>query len=316
MSPTRMESQTMVSVVVPVYYNADSLPILFQRLQAVERELVERHGVRLQLIFVNDGSRDGSQEALLAIKAARPDSVVVRLARNFGAVHASRAGFRFVDGDAFVIVAADLQDPPELLLEMVPRWLAGRKFVIAVRASRGDPWLSRAYSWLYYRILRLLVVPGYPEGGFDMALMDRSMLEPMRNCSKNAFTPLLAFWLGHEPEVIRYHRPARDHGKSRWTFSKKIKALLDVMLGFSVTPIRLISAVGVCVAGLSFGYGVLVAIGALLGRIQVSGFATLAVLITFLLGLIIIMLGVIGEYLWRIFDEVNRRPEVVIDEVA
>src|SRR5688572_928620 len=254
MKPGSEDKPLSISVIVPVYYNADSLPILFERLQATERQLMDRHGVSLQLIFVNDGSRDASQEALLAIKSVRPDTVVVRLTRNFGAVHASRTGFRFVEGDAFVIVAADLQDPPELLLDLVPRWLAGRKFVIAVRASRDDPWLSRAYSWLYYRLLGLLVVPGYPEGGFDMALMDRAMLEPMRNCSKNAFTPLLAYWLGYEPEVVRYHRPAREHGKSRWTFSKKVKVLLDVMLGFSVTPIRLISAIGVFVATLSFVY--------------------------------------------------------------
>lgn len=303
-------------MVIPVYFNAGSLPPLFERLEAVERILLERHQVGLQLIFVNDGSRDGSQNALLAIKAQRPAVTVVKLSRNFGAVHASRAGFGFVQGEAFTILAADLQDPPELLLEMVPSWLSGRKFVIAVRTSREDPWISRAYSWLYYRMLRFLVVPGYPEGGFDIALMDRDMLEPMRNCSKNAFTPLLAYWLGYEPKVVTYHRPKREHGRSGWTFSKKVKAFLDVMLGFSVTPIRLISAVGVAVAGISFSYGMLVAVGAMLGRTQVSGFATLAVLITFLLGLIITMLGIIGEYLWRIFDEVNRRPEAVIDEVA
>jgi polyisoprenyl-phosphate glycosyltransferase len=304
-----------VSVVVPVYYNAASLPALFDRLQAVERRLIDEYRVRLQLIFVNDGSRDDSQEALLRIRQQRPDVRIARLSRNFGAVHASRTGFQFVEGDAFTIIAADLQDPPELLLEMVPRWLAGRKFVIAVRASREDPLASRAYSWLYYRLLRFLVVPGYPEGGFDIALMDRSMLEPMRNCSKNAFTPLLAYWLGHEPEVVSYHRPKREHGRSGWTFSKKIKAFLDVMLGFSVTPIRLISAFGVAVAGVSFAYGLMVVVGALFGRVGVSGFATLAALISFLLGLIIIMLGIIGEYLWRIFDEVNRRPEAVIDEI-
>lgn len=306
----------VISVVIPVYHNADSLPALFERLQAVERQLVERHQVTLQLVFVNDGSRDASQQALLAIKAQHPDVTVVRLARNFGAVHASRAGLHFVGGDAFMIIAADLQDPPELLLEMTPKWLSGRKFVIAVRATREDPWKSRIYSWLYYRVLRLLVVPDYPKGGFDMALMDRAMLEPMRNCSKNAFTPLLAYWLGYEPEVVTYHRAAREHGKSHWTFPKKIKAVLDVMLGFSVTPIRLISAFGVVVAGLSFSYGFLVGIGALLGNVEVSGFATLAILITFLLGLIIVMLGVIGEYLWRIFDEVNQRPDAVIDEVV
>jgi dolichol-phosphate mannosyltransferase len=304
-----------VSVVVPVYYNAGSLPILVQRLEVVEQQLLERHTVGLQLIFVNDGSRDGSQAALRDIKTARPEATVVRLSRNFGAVHASRTGFKFVNGDAFVILAADLQDPPELLLEMVPKWLDGGKFIIAERVSRGDPLMSRAYSWLYYKVLRFLVVPGYPQGGFDIALMDRALLEPMRDCSKNAFTPLLAYWLGYEPTVVTYDRPKREHGTSGWTFSKKIKAFLDVMLGFSVTPIRLISAVGAIVAGTSFAYGLVVVANALLGNIPVSGFATLAALITFLLGLIIVMLGVIGEYLWRIFDEVNRRPETVIDEV-
>ncbi|MDQ3160206.1 MAG: glycosyltransferase family 2 protein [Pseudomonadota bacterium] len=305
----------IVSVVVPVYYNADSLPLLHERLTAVEKTLMDLHGVRLQLIFVNDGSRDGSQLALVRIKEQRPDAVVVRLSRNFGAVHASRTGFRFVEGGAFVILAADLQDPPELLLEMVPRWLAGRKFVIAVRASREDPLSSRIYSWVYYRVLRLLVLPGYPDGGFDIALMDRDLLEPMRNCSKNAFTPLLAYWLGYEPEVVSYHRPRREHGRSGWTFTKKIKTFLDVMLGFSVTPIRLISAVGVFVAGASFVYGISVVIAALSGNIPVLGYASLVSLVTFLLGLIILMLGIIGEYLWRIFDEVNRRPDTVIDEV-
>lgn len=304
-----------VSVIVPVYYNADSLPLLHERLTAVEKTLMDLHQVRLQLIFVNDGSRDGSQVALIRIKEQRPDAVVVRLSRNFGAVHASRTGFRFVEGGAFVILAADLQDPPELLLEMVPRWLAGRKFVIAVRKSREDPLSSRIYSWLYYRVLRLLVLPGYPDGGFDIALMDRDLLEPMRNCSKNAFTPLLAYWLGYEPEVVSYHRPRRQHGSSGWTFTKKIKTFLDVMLGFSVTPIRLISAVGVFVAGASFVYGISVVIGALAGNIKVIGYASLVSLVTFLLGLIILMLGIIGEYLWRIFDEVNRRPDTVIDEV-
>lgn len=308
-------SDRTVSVVVPVYYNADSLSLLHERLTAVERQLMDRHAVRLQLIFVNDGSRDGSQAALLRIKEQRPDAVVVRLSRNFGAVHASRTGLRFVEGDAFVILAADLQDPPELLLEMVPRWLAGRKFVIAVRTSREDPLVSRVYSWLYYRALRFLVLPDYPDGGFDIALMDRDMLEPMRNCSKNAFTPLLAYWLGYEPEVVPYHRPRREHGRSGWTFTKKIKSFLDVMLGFSVTPIRLISAVGVLVAGASFLYGISVVIAAMTGNIPVLGYATLVSLVTFLLGLIILMLGIIGEYLWRIFDEVNRRPDTVIDEV-
>lgn len=313
--PESVHPGRVLSVIVPVYFNAPSLMLLVDRLEAVERTLLQEHGVRFQLIFVNDGSRDASQEVLVAVKARRPEATIVRLSRNFGAVHASRTGFRFVQGDAFVVIAADLQDPPELLAEMVPAWLAGSRFVIAVRESREDPLVSRMYSWIYYRVLRLLVLPGYPSGGFDIALMDRVMLEPMRNCSKNAFTPLLAYWLGYTPTTVYYHRPRREHGRSGWTFRKKVRAFFDVMLGFSVTPIRLISGTGAIVAGASFLYGTSVVINALLGRVPVSGYAGLATLITFLLGLIILMLGIIGEYLWRVFDEVNRRPETVIDEV-
>lgn len=304
----------LVSVIVPVYQNAASLPLLAGRIDAVEQRLLA-DGVRIELVFVDDGSTDGSGAGLDAIKLRRPGTKIVRLTRNFGAVHASRTGMSFVDGDAFVVLAADLQDPPELLVEMVARWRKGSRFVIAVRSSRDDPWASRLASRLYYVVLRALVLPGYPEGGFDMALMDRQLLPPMRDASKNAFTPLLAYWLGFKPDLVRYHRPAREFGRSGWSFRKKTKAFLDVMLGFSVTPIRMISAVGATVASASFAYGTLVGIGALMGRIQVSGFATIAILLTFLLGLVIVMLGVIGEYLWRIFDEINRRPEAVVDRV-
>lgn len=305
-----------ISVVVPVFNNADSLQHLFDRLVDVESELLRLHGVGLQLIFVNDGSRDASQSVLMDLKRTRPDCVVMRLSRNFGAVPATRAGFLSVAGDAFICIAADLQDPPEILLDMVPRWLLGSKFVIAVRASREDPWTTRFSASIYYRLLRLMVVPGYPVGGFDAALMDRALLGPMRDASKNTFTSLLAYWLGYEPDVVSYHRAKREHGISGWTFSKKLKSFFDVMLGFSATPIRLMSGIGAAVALASVAYGGWIAVGALLGQIPVSGFATLAVLLTFLIGLVLLMLGLIGEYIWRIYDEVNRRPDAVIDEVA
>lgn len=303
-----------LSIVVPVYFNEASLPILFERMKALEIELASR-AFELELVFVDDGSRDGSFGRLMDIKRARPATKVVRLTRNFGAVHASKCGLGFVTGDCFAIVAADLQDPPELILRMVDLWISGRKFVVCARASRDDPWTSKVWSAIYYRLLNLLVIRDYPRGGYDMALMDAAMLPPLRDSSKNLFTPLLAYWLGYRPEVIEYHRPRREHGRSGWTFRKKFKAFLDVMLGFSVTPIRLISGVGLVVAMLSFAYGTSVVINALLDNVPVAGFSALAALITFLLGLIIVMLGVIGEYLWRVFDEVNRRPEVVIDEV-
>jgi dolichol-phosphate mannosyltransferase len=307
-------SRRVVSLVVPVFCNERSLGELAAALREVEAALAARE-IELQVIFVDDGSDDDSLAELRRIKSARPATTVVRLTRNFGSVAAIRTGLHKVDGDAFAFLAADLQDPPMLLVDMVDRWRSGAKFVIAERESRHDGLATRLMSRIYYRLLRTFVLPGYPAGGFDLALMDRAMLQPLRDSAKSAFLPLLAFWLGYEPVVMRYDRAARRHGKSRWTFGKKLRAFLDVMLGFSVTPIRAISAVGVIVSLASFAYGLAVIVAALVGDIPVPGFSTIVALVTFLLGLIILMLGIIGEYLWRIFDEANRRPEAVIDEI-
>jgi polyisoprenyl-phosphate glycosyltransferase len=303
-----------LSIVVPVYFNAGSLPDLIDRLRVIESDLISLD-MTLELIFVDDGSGDDSLEELFRIKTARPETKIIKLTRNFGAVHASKCGFNFVTGDCFMILAADLQDPPELILEMVKKWRAGAKFTICERVSRDDPFLSKTYATIFYWLLHKLVMSDYPEGGYDMALMDKALLPNVLHSSKNLYTPLLAYWLGYKPVVIHYHRAKREHGTSRWTFKKKFKAFLDVMLGFSATPIRLISALGAMVALLSFGYGISVTIGALFGNVPVAGFASIVALITFLLGLVIIMLGIIGEYLWRVLDEVNKRPEVVIDEI-
>ncbi len=303
-----------LSVVVPVYFNAESLPPLFERLIEIEHQLSSIE-MELELIFVDDGSGDTSLAELLRIKKSRPDTKIIKLTRNFGAVHASKCGFQFVTGDCITILAADLQDPPELVMRMVEKWRAGAKFTICERVSREDPLISKIFATAFYWLLHKLVIDDYPEGGFDIALMDKSLMPHIVNSSKNLYTPLLAYWLGYKPEIIHYHRAKREHGKSRWTFKKKFKAFLDVMLGFSVTPIRLISAFGVFIAILSFAYGTSVIVNAFLGNVPVPGFASLAALITFLLGLVIVMLGIIGEYLWRVFDEVNKRPEVVIDEI-
>jgi dolichol-phosphate mannosyltransferase len=303
-----------LSVVVPVYFNEPSLPVLFDALLEVEKGLQER-GLALELIFVDDGSRDGSLAALRAIKQRRPATKVVKLTRNFGAVHASKLGFRFVTGDCFMILAADLQDPPELILQMADLWQQGAKFVVCVREDREDSALSVLFSRIYYRLVRLLVVRDYPPEGYDVALMAREFLPYMLDSGKNVNTALFAYWLGFAPARIRYTRRKRRHGKSRWTFLKRVKFFLDSILGFSIVPIRLMSLFGALVSLLSFGYGAVIAINALRGLGSVPGFPTLVVIISFLLGVVIMMLGTIGEYIWRIFDEVSRKPEAVIDEI-
>lgn len=310
----RNPSHKKLSVVVPVYFNEGSLPHLFRELQDVER-LLRADGFELELIFVDDGSGDGSFGELVKIKAARPATRLVKLSRNFGAVHASKTGLQFVTGDCFLILAADLQDPPALILDMVREWRGGAKFVTCVRRKRSDPPLTTLFARAYYRLLRAMVVPTYPDGGYDLALMDRVMLPHMQASGKNINPNVFAFWLGFTPSVIPYERRPRVHGKSRWTFRKKVKFFLDTLLGFSIVPLRLISFTGLVVSAISLLFVCFVVANGLLGRYDVPGFATLASIISFLLGLVICMLGVIGEYVWRIFDEVSRRPEAVIEEV-
>jgi len=312
--PQKETGVRKVSVVVPVYYNEESLPLLFSELLKVESSLGQQN-IEMELIFVDDGSGDASLSELLKIKQQRKSTKVIKLTRNFGAIHAMKTGLQFVTGGSFIILAADLQDPPELIPELVQLWRSGSKYVLCARTDRMDPLWAKVFAKIYYWLLRFFVVQDYPPGGYDLALMDRVFLPYLRDSSKNINPALFAYWLGFKPEVIHYKRRQRSHGHSRWTFSKKVKLFFDSILGFSIIPIRTILAIGILVSLVSFGYGFVIGIYALLGRTGAPGFATIVTLISFLLGLMIIMLGVIGEYLWRIFDEINERPESVIDEI-
>ncbi|MHB1947180.1 MAG: glycosyltransferase family 2 protein [Gammaproteobacteria bacterium] len=303
-----------LSVVTPVYYNELSLAPLFEKLQYVESELAKK-SIEFEIIFVYDGSGDNSFDELKKIKQKRPATKLVKLTRNFGAVQAAKEGLKYVTGDCYVYLAADLQDPPEAILEMADNWLAGSKYVIVVRKGRSDPFLSVLFSKIYYKLVRLMVDKNYPATGFDMALMDKCFLPHTINCGKNAYTPFFSYSLGFKPTIIYHERKPRIHGKSRWTFNKRIKIFLDSLLGFSFVPIRLISFVGISTSLISFCYGVFIIIEALLGHKIVPGFATLATLIAFFSGMIMFMLGIIGEYIWRILDQVNNRPECVVDEI-
>ena len=282
-----------LSLVIPVYFNANSLPVLFGELNILEQLLLDR-GMGLELIFVNDGSGDASLEQLLKIKTERPATKVVSLSRNFGSVAATKTGLKFVTGDAFGVLAADLQDPPQQILQMIDHWIGGHKFVVSVRATRDDPPLTRLFARLYYAVVRLLVVEGYPSGGYDLMLMDKTMLPHLAGSTKHTNLALYAFWLGFKPVILYYGRRKRKHGRSRFTLRKKLRFFLDTISGFSATPIRLMSLFGIVVAILSFLYGTDIIIGALFGYVDVRGFATLVALISFFSGLILFMLGVLG----------------------
>ena len=301
-----------LSVVIPVYCNAESLPELKQQLDWIEAQLAERN-MQLETVFVDDGSEDASYEELLAIRVARPHTRVVKLLRNFGAVPASKAGLRFITGDCLTIMAADMQEPPEQLIHMVDRWLDGSRFVISVRRHRDDPFSTRLLARIYYVLLRHFVLPNYPEGGFDLMVVDSSLFGHMAHIPRFASAEMYAYWLGVAPKILEYDRLNRKYGKSKWTLRKKVNYFLDNFTGFSAFPLRFISSIGLLSSFLSFLYGITVVIGALFSDIEVPGFASLAVLVSFFSGLILMILTLIGEYLWRIFDILSDKPDSIIE---
>jgi dolichol-phosphate mannosyltransferase len=301
------------SIVVPVYYNALNIPHLIPRFQNLQASLPDYN---LEFIFVDDGSGDNSFQLLAEAHKQDARIKIIKLSRNFGSMAAIQAGLSYAKGDCAGVIAADLQDPPELFLEMIREWERGKKVVLALREGRKDTALQNIFSATYYYLLRRFAIEDYPRGGFDMVLVDRQIVEELgRITEKNTNIMSLIFWLGYERGSVSYVRQQREAGISRWTVAKKIKLFIDTFINFSYAPIRFISGIGLVTAVLSFAYGLLVILLRFFGIIAVPGWTILVVILTFFLGLIMIMLGIIGEYLWRILDESRKRPPYVVDKV-
>jgi glycosyltransferase involved in cell wall biosynthesis len=303
-----------LSIVIPVYFNEGSLPELETALNQLEKDLAEEE-VETELIFVNDGSRDRSLDLLRQMQLRRPKTVLLNHLSNQGSMSAIQTGLRRVTGDCFTYLAADLQDPPEFIVEMVREWRQGERFVVRTRSSRQDPPLTRFFAWLNYRLVRLLIMPTYPETGFDMAVMDKLFLPHLLRCGHNKNLAMFAWSLGIPAKTLTSERRQRKHGKSMWTFRKKLNYFIDSSVGFSVKPMRLATGIGFVIASGCFLYAGVVVLGKLLGLIDVPGFAALAALMGFLNGCAFIFLGLLGEYVWRIYREMDRHAEAVVEEI-
>lgn len=273
--------------------------------------------MRLELVFVDDGSGDRSLEILLGFHRQHPDCIkIVKLTRNFGSMSAIQAGLKVASGDCVGMIAADLQDPPELLIEMVEHWRKGTKAVLAVRQEREDPVLQTWFSNRYYDLVRRFAIRDYPTGGFDLFLVDRQVVNEINRIEeKNTNILTLIFWLGFRPVLIPYTRRKRRKGKSRWTASKKLKLFTDTFVAFSYFPIQLLSLVGFLIALGAFLYGAFILFYWLFVGIRVEGWVSTMIILTFTSGIQMTLLGILGEYLWRALDEIRRRPQYVIDEV-
>jgi dolichol-phosphate mannosyltransferase len=307
---------SVVSVVVPVYQNAGSLPDLFTRLRAVAGSLP---GDRFEFVFVDDGSHDESFEVLRRLAADDARVRVVKLSRNFGSGPAVLAGLGEARGDCMVALAADLQDPPELIPRMVGMWREGRKVVLAVRRSRADPLANRLLADAFYLLFRRFALPNMPRHGFDSFLLDRAVRDLIAGIQENnAYLMGLILWTGFNPGVVEYDRAARParYGPSMWGFGRRVKHFIDSFTAFSYFPLRAASVLGVVVAVLGLLYAALVVALRVVHGFPVEGWASIMVAVLLLSGVQMLMIGVLGEYLWRNLEETRRRPRFVVEEVV
>jgi len=299
-----------ISFVIAVYFNEKALTITHEEVQTLFRDKLS--DCDYEIIFVDDGSRDNSLSELLEIKSKDLNVTVLTFTRNFGQAAAMAAGFHHATGDMIVNVSADLQDPIELVEQMVEQWRNGAEVVIAHRVARNDPLSSKLLSWLAYGLLRLSV-PQMPAGGFDYFLIDRRVMDAYNDIpARNRFIQGDLLWLGYRIALIPYARRERTIGRSRYNLWKKLKNFLDALLDASYLPIRFISVCGVITAFLGFLWGITVVVAYLIGATPPEGWAALMITVLLIGGMIMLMLGIIGEYVWRIFDQVRGKPPYVI----
>jgi polyisoprenyl-phosphate glycosyltransferase len=300
----------IVSVVVAVYNNAKALSITHGRLSEVFSETL-RDDV-LELIFVNDGSRDDSLEELLRLRATDARVKVLNFTRNFGQMAAMLAGFKEATGDVVINISADLQDPVSLIPEMLDSWRAGGEIVVCHRSERSDKMSARVFSNVAYGILRM-AQPNMPDGGFDYVLMDRKVMDAFNAIDvRHRYFQGDLLWTGFRTHFIPYVRQKRTIGRSQYNFSKKLKNFVDAVLDVSYLPIRMISFAGIATSVLGVFYSITIVIAWMMGMTPFTGWAPIMIAILLIGGLIMIMLGVIGEYVWRINEEVRKRPNYII----
>jgi dolichol-phosphate mannosyltransferase len=305
----------MVSIVVPVYHNAASLAEL---LAAFQNLAARNAASEFEFVFVDDGSRDNSYAVLAQLAGEDPRVRVVKLSRNFGSNAALLAGLAHARGEAVVGIAADLQDPPELIHEMLAQWRQGRKVVLAARQEREDSPLSNFIADTFYALFRRFAVSTMPKRGFDFFLIDRQVCELINGIQEsNAYLMGLILWLGFDPAVIHYRRRARQQrfGTSMWTLTKKVKYFIDSFVAFSYVPVRACSLLGITLSLCGVLYALAVIAMRWFFDMEAEGWASLMVVILVVSGVQLLMTGVLGEYMWRNLDETRRRPRFIVEHV-
>ena len=309
----RLDTMHLYSLLIPVYNEEENLEHLYQRLCEVWDN--DEGDYKIEFIFIDDGSTDNSLNVLKAFAKNDSRIKIISFARNFGSWTAITAGIDYAKGDIVAWMSADLQDPPELIPQLIEKWKEGYQVVWAVRSSRKDPLLKRMFSALFYKILRRSALPDFPARGTDFCLMDKKVADVFRSFrEKNRFVQGLILSIGFKQAEVGFERGQRYAGKSKWNFRKLFKLSLDAIVSFSYMPLRSMTYIGLLAATLSFIYGIHVIIERIFFGTPVMGLASVIAAIMFFGGLHSTMLGIIGEYIWRIFEEVKQRPLYIVKD--
>lgn len=309
-----LESEVVLSLVVPVFNEEEMVHLFIEKISDVFRS---EKSIRLEIVFVNDGSSDATLERLLACQKTDSRLKVVDLSRNFGKEAALTAGLQMAKGQVIVPIDVDLQDPPELILEMVAKWREGYEVVLGRRINRdSDSWAKRASANWFYRIHNKISSPKLPENVGDFRLMDRCVVDAMKALPESQrFMKGLFAWVGFRTTYVNYARPERVAGTSKFNGWKLWNFALEGVTSFSTEPLRVWTYLGALVSLISFLFAIYIAIKVLIHGVDVPGYASLMVAVTFLGGLQLIGIGVVGEYLGRTYIESKRRPVFLVRRI-
>ncbi len=303
----------MLSAVIPIYNEQENLPELIRRVSAS----LEQADADWEVIFVDDGSRDSSTQIIRAAHAAQPRIKLLALSRNFGHQPAITAGIHHAKGSAVILLDGDLQDPPELIPELVAKWKEGFQVVMAKRRSRADSAGTRGLGFrLFYPLLRRVSdLPDAPDAGI-FGLMDRAVVDQFNRLpERNRFIPGLRVWLGFKQTSVEYDRQDRAAGQPKQTLGRLIKYALDAMLSFSTRPLRWATWLGFTCAGFGFVIAIVYIVRRMMGVDPAAiGFTTLFTMMIFLGGIQLITIGILGEYIGRIYEELKQRPLYIVQE--
>jgi polyisoprenyl-phosphate glycosyltransferase len=303
-----------VTIVTPVFNEAENLPVLHKRIKSVFEEL----RLQWEWILVDDRSLDGSFEVIEELASIEDTGVIkgFRFARNSGSHTALMCGFEKAEGGCVVVLAGDCQDPPEAILDLLTEWQQGHSVIWAVRRKRlGETKQTLAFARIYYWLMRKFVgIKNMPDSGADFFLLDRRAVDAVvQYREQNVSVLALLSWVGFSQGYIEYDKEARLHGVSGWNFEKKLKLVADSVTSFTYAPVRLMSYLGFIVAGLGFCYSCVVLWNAVNSGAAPEGWSSLMIVVLFMGGAQMTMMGVLGEYLWRALDEARQRPRFIIE---